>query len=121
MASGGQKSSLTSTILDSNETNIFLQVNPAVSLAKLSGNKLDEPRQSLRSFWLSCEKLIRESKTDLLIDCNCMGKIFQEETSAKKEGDTTVTFESIVESAEDDHIETEQQLQLILDCILPPR
>ncbi|ULT79850.1 hypothetical protein L3Y34_010442 [Caenorhabditis briggsae] len=44
-----------------------------------------------------------------------------EETSSKQEAETNITFESIVESTEDDHVESEHQLQLILDCILPPR
>uniref|UniRef100_A0A8R1HN83 Uncharacterized protein n=1 Tax=Caenorhabditis japonica TaxID=281687 RepID=A0A8R1HN83_CAEJA len=43
-----------------------------------------------------------------------------QETNAKSETATNITFETIIDS-EDDHVNSEYQLQQILDCILPPR
>ncbi|CAB3400902.1 unnamed protein product [Caenorhabditis bovis] len=43
------------------------------------------------------------------------------EVSGSNEKNATPSFESIVESAEDDHLDSDYQLQQILDCILPPR
>ncbi|CAI5454508.1 unnamed protein product [Caenorhabditis angaria] len=45
----------------------------------------------------------------------------EEQEDKKKDENSGVTFESIVESADDDHMDSDHQLQLILDCILPPR